>query len=232
MILIVGGQGSPSGGEDGGGGMVHFHWSNILLGDECITFASVKGNIITRGGYGGGLPCPPTIDIMENSPSVNVSTNKRTVPPEPPLGPICLTSYHLAFLRLLQRILHQISANHSKSNLTMSGSLRSDGESFGEGIRSQNGRTSIIVPGGGSSGTVLVFVRTLVLGDQSSMILIVGGQGSPSGGEDGGGGRVHFHWSNILLGDECITLASVKGNIITRGGLWWRSGSSWKKWIY
>ncbi|WJX29677.1 hypothetical protein P8452_18292 [Trifolium repens] len=85
------------------------------------------------------------------------------------------------------------SLEHSLSSLTVNGSLRSDGESSGEGR------------------------MTLALGD-SSMISTVGGQGSPSGGGGGGGGRVHFHWSNIPVGDEYITLASVEGSIITGGG--------------
>ncbi|KAI5383166.1 uncharacterized protein LOC127108398 [Lathyrus oleraceus] len=109
------------------------------------------------------------------------------------------------------------SLEHSLSHLTLNGSLRSDGESFGEDIRKQDGRASSIGPGGGSGGTVLLFVQTLALGD-SSMISTVGGQGSPSGGGGGGGGRVHFHWSNIPVGDEYITLASVEGSIITGGG--------------
>jgi hypothetical protein len=106
------------------------------------------------------------------------------------------------------------SLEHSLTSLTLNGSLRSDGESFGEGIRRQDGRVSSIGPGGGSGGTVLVFVQTLALGD-SSLISTVGGQGSPSGGGGGGGGRVHFHWSNIPVGDEYITLATVNGSIDT-----------------
>lgn len=107
------------------------------------------------------------------------------------------------------------SMEHSLSILTLNGSLRADGESFGEDIRGQDGRiTSSIGPGGGSGGTVLLFVETLALGD-SSVISTAGGQGSPSGGGGGGGGRVHFHWSNIPVGDEYVPLASVEGSIIT-----------------
>lgn len=107
------------------------------------------------------------------------------------------------------------SFEHSLSSLTLNGSLRADGESFGEGIREQGGGiTSDIGPGGGSGGTVLLFVQTLALGD-SSIISTAGGQGSPSGGGGGGGGRIHFHWSNILVGDEYVPLASVNGSIIT-----------------
>jgi len=106
------------------------------------------------------------------------------------------------------------SLEHSLSSLILNGSLRSDGESFGDDIRRQDGKTSSIGPGGGSGGTVLLFVQTLALGD-SSMISTVGGQGSPSGGGGGGGGRVHFHWSHIPVGDEYVNLASVEGSIIT-----------------
>lgn len=107
------------------------------------------------------------------------------------------------------------SLEHPLSRLTLNGSLRADGESFGEDIRrQQDGRASSIGPGGGSGGTVLLFVQMLALAN-SSTISTVGGQGSPSGGGGGGGGRVHFHWLNIPVGDEYIPFASVKGSIIT-----------------
>ena len=106
------------------------------------------------------------------------------------------------------------SLEHSLSSLILDGSLRADGESFGEDT-GQDGRiTSSIGPGGGSGGTVLFFIQTMALG-YSSMISTAGGQGSPGGGGGGGGGRVHFHWSNILVGDEYIPIASVNGSIIT-----------------
>ncbi|RDX91133.1 hypothetical protein CR513_26927, partial [Mucuna pruriens] len=110
------------------------------------------------------------------------------------------------------------SLEHSLSILTLNGSLRADGESFGDDTRGKDGRiTSSIGPGGGSGGTVLLFVQILALGD-SSIISTAGGQGSPSGGGGGGGGRVHFHWSNIAVGDEYVPLASINGSIITGGG--------------
>ncbi|XP_020972907.1 uncharacterized protein LOC107632887 [Arachis ipaensis] len=85
------------------------------------------------------------------------------------------------------------SLEHSLSSLVVKGSLKADGESFG-GDTGQDGKiTSSIGPGGGSGGTVLLFVQT--------------------------GGRIHFHWSNILVGDEYIPIASVNGSILTRGGL-------------
>lgn len=107
------------------------------------------------------------------------------------------------------------SMEHALSSLSLDGSLRADGESFGEDFAKQNGRAiSNIGPGGGSGGTILLFVHTLALGD-FSVISTVGGHGSPSGGGGGGGGRVHFHWSEVPVGDAYLPIASVKGSILT-----------------
>ena len=108
------------------------------------------------------------------------------------------------------------SLEHSLSSLTLNGALRADGESFGKDIREDKGRViSGIGPGGGSGGTILLFVHMLVLGE-SSIISTNGGHGSPGGGGGGGGGRIHFHWPDVPVGDEYIPLANVKGSIITR----------------
>ncbi|XP_012450452.1 uncharacterized protein LOC105773262 isoform X1 [Gossypium raimondii] len=110
------------------------------------------------------------------------------------------------------------SLEHSLSSLSVYGSLRADGESFGEVIRKQDHSTiSNIGPGGGSGGTILLFVHSIMLAD-SSVISTAGGHGSPSGAGGGGGGRVHFHWSDIPTGDAYQPIASVKGSINTRGG--------------
>lgn len=102
------------------------------------------------------------------------------------------------------------SIEHSLSSLSLDGSLRADGETFGE-----DGRTmSSIGPGGGSGGTILLFVRSLALGG-GSFISTGGGHGSKSGGGGGGGGRIHFHWSDIPVGDAYLPIASVKGSIYT-----------------
>ncbi|KAF5481918.1 hypothetical protein F2P56_002530 [Juglans regia] len=106
------------------------------------------------------------------------------------------------------------SIEHSLSSLYLNGSLRADGESCGDAGK-QGSRS--IGPGGGSGGTVLLFVHSLALGD-SSIISTVGGHGSPNGGGGGGGGRVHFHWSDIPVGDAYLPIASVKGTIYTVGG--------------
>ncbi|XP_019051661.1 PREDICTED: uncharacterized protein LOC104588235 [Nelumbo nucifera] len=113
------------------------------------------------------------------------------------------------------------SLEHSLSSLSIYGSLRADGESFGQSIRkhgygildSLNGG-----PGGGSGGTILLFLRTLTLGE-TAIISSVGGHGSHSGSGGGGGGRIHFDWSDIPTGDEYQPIASVKGSIYRRGGL-------------
>ncbi|RXH74676.1 hypothetical protein DVH24_029397 [Malus domestica] len=110
------------------------------------------------------------------------------------------------------------SLERSLSSLSLDGSLRADGESFGEEYLEKNDRIfSNIGPGGGSGGTVLLFVQTLELGN-SSTISTVGGHGSPSGGGGGGGGRIHFHWSDIPVGDAYLPIASAGGSIITEGG--------------
>ncbi|EXB24696.1 hypothetical protein L484_005490 [Morus notabilis] len=99
------------------------------------------------------------------------------------------------------------SLEHSLSSLSIEGSLKADGESFGEDLTKQNHRSiSKIGPGGGSGGTILLFVNTLALGN-SSTISTVGGHGSPNGGGGGGGGRVHFHWSEIPIGDAYLPIA-------------------------
>ncbi|KDO55898.1 uncharacterized protein LOC102608613 isoform X1 [Citrus sinensis] len=111
------------------------------------------------------------------------------------------------------------SLEHSLTSLSVYGSIRADGESFEEEIHQQDGRLiSTVGPGGGSGGTILLFIHTLVLGESSS-ISTTGGRGSHSGGGGGGGGRIHFHWSDIPIGDEYLPLASVNGSIDARGGL-------------
>lgn len=105
------------------------------------------------------------------------------------------------------------SLEHSVVSLSLNGSLRADGETFGRDVG--GGGTMLNVgPGGGSGGTVILFVQTVSL-SESSVISAVGGQGSSNGGGGGGGGRVHFHWSDIPVGDAYQPIASAKGNIYT-----------------
>ncbi|WOK97014.1 hypothetical protein Cni_G05722 [Canna indica] len=108
------------------------------------------------------------------------------------------------------------SMEHSLVSLSVDGSVEADGEDFSEADTSN--ALSDAGPGGGSGGTILLFLHSLTLGD-SSVLSSVGGHGSPSGGGGGGGGRIHFHWSDIPTGDEYLPVASVKGIIDTSGGV-------------
>ncbi|KAL5728944.1 hypothetical protein ACHQM5_001963 [Ranunculus cassubicifolius] len=112
------------------------------------------------------------------------------------------------------------SLEHSLSSLSIRGSLIADGEGFTQNIADRyHGmvNSSVGGPGGGSGGTVLLFLHTLTLSD-SAMLSSIGGLGSQKGGGGGGGGRIHFHWSEIPMGDEYQPLAVRKGSILTRGG--------------
>ncbi|CAK9169449.1 unnamed protein product [Ilex paraguariensis] len=69
-LSSVGGHGCPNGCGGGGGGRIHFHWSDIPTGEAYHPIASVQGSIKTGGGgagtYGGagergtvtGKACP------------------------------------------------------------------------------------------------------------------------------------------------------------------------------
>ncbi|XP_022893269.1 uncharacterized protein LOC111407817 isoform X2 [Olea europaea var. sylvestris] len=110
------------------------------------------------------------------------------------------------------------SLDHSLSKLILYGTLRADGENPGKYVQGQDdGVASEIGSGGGSGGTVLLFVHNLVLGDTGT-ISTSGGHGSHNSG-GGGGGRVHFHWSDIFIGEEYLPVALVKGTINLRGGV-------------
>ncbi|KAK8543142.1 hypothetical protein V6N13_136324 [Hibiscus sabdariffa] len=113
------------------------------------------------------------------------------------------------------------SMEHPLSSLSVEGSVRADGESFAETVWQHKysvSNDSSIAPGGGSGGTVLLFLHTLTLGE-SAILSSVGGYGSPKGGGGGGGGRIHFHWSDIPTGDVYQPIARVKGSIYSRGGM-------------
>ncbi|XP_027173507.1 uncharacterized protein LOC113773152 [Coffea eugenioides] len=109
------------------------------------------------------------------------------------------------------------SLEHSLSLLSVYGSLQANGENKAKYSRKLEGETiSEAGGGGGSGGTILLFLHNLALGD-SSAISVVGGLGSSNGG-GGGGGRVHFHWSDMSMGDEYLPAAIVKGTINIGGG--------------
>ncbi|KAG5228771.1 ATP synthase [Salix suchowensis] len=100
--------------------------------------------------------------------------------------------------------------------LNLYGSLMVDGQSFDKA--SVNRNASLIGGlGGGSGGTVLLFLQELMLAEKSSLS-VRGGNGSPLGGGGGGGGRVHFHWYKIDTGDEYVPVASISGSINSSGG--------------
>jgi hypothetical protein len=102
------------------------------------------------------------------------------------------------------------SLEQSLPILSVSGSVEANGGSFsGVATHASDG-----VPGGGSGGTILLFVRTLSL-EKNSVLSSVGGVGS-NGSGGGGGGRIHFHWSDIPTGDDYVPFATVKGSILTR----------------
>ncbi|CAN1219127.1 hypothetical protein LINPERPRIM_LOCUS1524 [Linum perenne] len=113
------------------------------------------------------------------------------------------------------------SLEHPLSSLSVEGSVRADGESFQQTIK----HSSDWGPGGGSGGTVLMFLRTIELGEDA-LLSSSGGYGSPQGSGGGGGGRIHFHWADIPAGDVYQPIASVKGGIHSRGGLGKDGGGS------
>lgn len=100
--------------------------------------------------------------------------------------------------------------------LDIYGALRTNGQSYVGATRNING-TLIGGLGGGSGGTILLFLQTLELAENSSLSA-VGGNGGLFGGGGGGGGRVHFHWSKIDVGDEYVPVAMISGAIDSSGG--------------
>ncbi|KAK8550435.1 hypothetical protein V6N12_039144 [Hibiscus sabdariffa] len=113
------------------------------------------------------------------------------------------------------------SMEHPLLSVSVEGAVRADGESSEGTVWKQEysvSNDSSMAPGGGSGGTVLLFLHTLTLGE-SAILSSVGGYGSPKGGAGGGGGRIHFHWSDISSGDVYQPIANVKGGIYARGGL-------------
>ncbi|KAM0968498.1 hypothetical protein TB2_016507 [Malus domestica] len=113
------------------------------------------------------------------------------------------------------------SLEHPLSSLSVEGSLTADGESFeGTAMKEKFALADNTTggPGGGSGGTILLFLRTLDLGE-TAVLSSVGGYGSSIGGGGGGGGRIHFHWSDIPTGDVYQPIASVDGSILAGGGV-------------
>ncbi|KAL0395496.1 UNVERIFIED_CONTAM: hypothetical protein Slati_4515800 [Sesamum latifolium] len=96
------------------------------------------------------------------------------------------------------------------------GFISADGQSCHRPIRNSNG-SLIGGLGGGSGGTILLFLQSLALAETSTLS-VVGGCGGSMGGGGGGGGRIHFHWSKLATGDEYVPLAFVDGAINFSGG--------------
>lgn len=109
------------------------------------------------------------------------------------------------------------SLGHSLTKLVVDGKLEADGESYRKYLKGQEDQlNSDVGPGGGSGGTILLFVHNVVLHERAT-ISTSGGHGSPNAG-GGGGGRVFFHWADISVKDEYVPLAIVKGAIDVRFG--------------
>lgn len=122
------------------------------------------------------------------------------------------------------------SWEHPLQSLFIKGLVESDGESFSEHLRAKihgNSEGSSRGPGGGSGGTILLFLSFLTIG-QSGVLSSTGGVGSLQldGAGGGGGGRIHFHWSEIPTGDLYQPIAMVNGSIRARGGMGGFEGSA------
>lgn len=103
------------------------------------------------------------------------------------------------------------------STLSVRGFVSADGENFEPAIRKNKFAIADNFtggPGGGSGGTILLFLQTLAVGESASLSS-VGGYSSSNGSGGGGGGRIHFHWYDIPTGDVYQPIASVKGDIQT-----------------
>ncbi|WZZ24029.1 hypothetical protein YC2023_007430 [Brassica napus] len=108
------------------------------------------------------------------------------------------------------------SLEHPLSSLSLEGTITTDGETPRKTLKTISNTS--LGPGGGSGGTVLLFLRSLDIA-KSAILSSTGGNGSLKGGGGGSGGRIHFHWSDIPTGDVYHHIANVKGRVYVRGGL-------------
>ncbi|MBA0777727.1 hypothetical protein Gotri_005708 [Gossypium trilobum] len=211
------------------GSVVHFHWARTISvqssgvisasGTGCVGGAG-RGNFLDNGigsggGHGGkgGLAC-----YNGSCVEGGISYGNSELPCELGSGSGNESS---ADSSAGGGVIVMGSMEHPLPSLSVEGAVRADGESFEETVWQQEyslSNGSSIAPGGGSGGTVLLFLQKLTL-DKSASLSSVGGYGSSKGGGGGGGGRIHFHWSDIPTGDVYLPIASVKGNIYARGGL-------------
>lgn len=103
------------------------------------------------------------------------------------------------------------SFEHPVTVLDVYGVLAANGES----PPAVNPGSKVGGPGGGSGGSVLLFLQTVTLGN-GSLVSTAGGQGGAVGGGGGAGGRVHFHWADIPTGEDYVPIAITEGLIDTR----------------
>lgn len=207
------------------GSIVHLHWvrSVAVKSSGSISASGLgcsggvgRGRFLSNGLGGGGGHGGKGGSGYYNGSVIEggVSYGNADLPCELGSGS---GNYSLAGVTSGGGIIVMGSLEHSLSSLSIFGTLNSNGESFGDKTRKQS---DIVVtefgPGGGSGGTILMFLQSLTLGESSS-ISTAGGHGGPNGG-GGGGGRVHFHWSDIPIGDEYFPLATVNGSIHIGGG--------------
>ncbi|XP_019191996.1 PREDICTED: uncharacterized protein LOC109186463 isoform X2 [Ipomoea nil] len=208
------------------GSVIHFHWVRAVLVKSSGTISA--SGLGCSGGLGSGELLPSGLsggaghggrggDAYYNGTYMGggLTYGDADLPCELGSGS---GNWSLPSATAGGGILVMGSLDHSLSSLTVYGSIQANGESFGKFIREDGSKVaSEPGPGGGSGGTILLFIHSLFLGD-SSTISAVGGHGSTNGG-GGGGGRIHFHWSDISVGDEYVAIANVKGTILERGGV-------------
>ncbi|XP_047328545.1 uncharacterized protein LOC124931994 [Impatiens glandulifera] len=208
------------------GSVVHFHWvRTIFVQDSGAISASGlgctggvgRGRLISNGLGGGGGHGGKGGSGYFNGSIIEggVIYGNANLPCELGSGS---GNHSLAGAMAGGGIIVMGSLVHPLSSLSLKGSLSADGESFGEDIRKWDGIVSPdFGPGGGSGGTILLFVHAIAL-VETSIISTAGGHGGSNGG-GGGGGRIHFHWSQIATGDEYLPVASVNGTMQVSGGL-------------
>ncbi|OVA14460.1 hypothetical protein BVC80_1361g12 [Macleaya cordata] len=210
------------------GSVVHFHWVRtvVVQSSGAISASGMgctggvgRGNVLSSGIGGGGGHGGKGGDGYNNGTFAEggVAYGNADLPCELGSGS---GNNSLNGSTSGGGIIVMGSLWHSLSSLSVYGSVRADGENFGQNSINQD--YGIVDRayggiGGGSGGTILLFLHTLALSD-AAVLSSVGGHGGRNGGGGGGGGRIHFHWSDIPAGDEYQPLASVNGKIQTRGG--------------
>ncbi|GMN40033.1 hypothetical protein TIFTF001_009262 [Ficus carica] len=192
------------------GSVIHFHRARTIVVSSSGTISASRmgctggigrGNVLSNGigsgGGHGGKGGPGCYD--DSCVSGGISYGNADLPCELGSG----------------------SGNDSSAGFTAGGgiigSVKADGESSERASR--KGKYTVVDglnggPGGGSGGTILMFLHTISIG-HSATLSSIGGYASPSGAGGGGGGRIHFHWSDFPTGDVYVPIASVKGSILT-----------------